>query len=167
MEAVAADAVFLKILMRNRIHISFLRHSHTKGSIPYSYVWLSGHSLLAGLDTHQVCRVVQRSKVEALADHTLYVIIHNNGIAVYHTAVKYAVADRRNLICVCDHAMVCILQSFHNKADRYGMIWHRLLKHELVLALWLVGQLGSVNTDTLAKALCDYVFIFHIDQLVL
>ena len=84
---------------------------------------------------------MQRSKVEALADHTLYVIIHNNGIAVYHTAVKYAVADRRNLICVCDHAMVCILQSFHNKADRYGMIWHRLLKHELVLARLLVGQL--------------------------
>ena len=51
-ETIAADAVFLEVLMWNGVEICLLRHLHTECSIPYRYVGLAGHSLLAGLDSH-------------------------------------------------------------------------------------------------------------------
>ena len=108
-EAVTADAVLLIILVGDGVGVSLLRHSHTEGGIKYSYVGGSGHSLLAGFDAHQVRGIVQGSQFEALADYALYIIIYNDGIAVYGAAVKHSVADGGDLAGILDHAVLRIL----------------------------------------------------------
>ena len=84
---------------------------------------------------------MQRSKVKAFTDHSLYILVHNNGIAVHSAAVQYAMSDGGNLAGILDHSVVCILQCFHYHLNGRLVGWHRLLDHELVLAGRLMGQL--------------------------
>ena len=57
-EAVTSDLVFLIILVRQTVHISFLRHGLMESGVKYSYHGSGGHQLLACIDTDQVSRVM-------------------------------------------------------------------------------------------------------------
>src|SRR5699024_290590 len=67
-EAVAADAVLLIVLVRDGVQVGLLVHAHAEGGVEYSYVRFARANFFTGLDTHQVGRRVQRAQVEALAD---------------------------------------------------------------------------------------------------
>ena len=97
-EAVAADFVFVIILFRDRITVSIRLKAHAECGIENSDIGLAGHSCFAGLDAHQVCRIVQRPEVEALADHFLDIIVDLDGFRIYGTAVEHAMADRVDFV---------------------------------------------------------------------
>ena len=80
--------------------------------------------------------------------------------------MKYPVADCGNLAGILNYAVLRILQSFHNQLDGGLMGRHVLLYHIFILTGCLVGQLGTGNTDSLAKSLCQYALIVHINQLI-
>ena len=165
MEAVTTDAVFIIVLIGDCIEVCLLRHLHTESGIPYCYVRSSGHSCLACLDTHQVRRVMQRSKVEALADYALYVLVNYDRIAVNLSAVQNAVSDCRDLLGILDYTVLRIYQCLHNQLDCFGMCRHSLLDYHF-LAVCLMCQLGTFDSDSLAETLCHYGLILHIDQLI-
>ena len=109
---------------------------------------------------------MQRSKIEALADYFLNVIVYNDGVAVLGTSVQNAVTDCCDLISALDHAVLCILKSIHNHLDCYGVGRHVFLYDIFVLASRLMGQFGTLDTNSLAQTLCDYALIGHVDQLI-
>ena len=57
-ETVTSDLVLLIILIRQTVHISFLRHGLMESGIEYSYHGSGRHQLFAGIDADQVCRVM-------------------------------------------------------------------------------------------------------------
>ncbi len=81
--------------------------------------------------------------------------------------MKNSVADSCDLICILDDAVLFVLKGIHNHLNSYGMIRHRILNYILVLVCRLMSQLGALNSDSLAKSLCDNTLILHIDQLIL
>ena len=87
-EAVAADAVLLIILVGESIHISIVGHCLVEACIEYGNLGNAGHDLLAGLDARKVCGVVKRSEVNALLDSFLDLIIYKNRAAEFFTAVS-------------------------------------------------------------------------------
>ena len=61
--------------------------------IKYCYVRNARHQFHAGIDSHQVCRIVQRTKVSALLDNFDYFVIDDNRVCDLHSAVQNAVSD--------------------------------------------------------------------------
>ena len=57
---------------------------------------------------------MQRSKIKALTDYFLNVIVYNDGLAVLGTSVQYAVTDCCDLIGALDYAVLGILKSFRS-----------------------------------------------------
>ena len=166
MEAVTTNAVFLIVLMRNCVQISFLRHRHTKSSIPYSYVSFARHNSLTSLNSHQVSRVVQRSKIEALTDYFLNIFVYNDGLAVFGSCMQYTMSYSCDLVSTLNNTVLSILQRIQNQTDSNFMIRHSLLYNVFVFSRYLMSQFGAFNTDSLAETFCYYALIVHIDQLI-
>ena len=110
---------------------------------------------------------MERSKVEALADNSLHILVDDAGVAVNGSAVENPVADGRDLLRILDDAMVLVLESVHNHLDGNGVVRHGAFNHILVLVSRLMGQLGTVDADSLAQALCDDTLVVHVDELIL
>ena len=152
--------------MRDCIQICFLRHSHTKSGIPYSYVCFTWHNCLTSFDSHQVCRVVQRSKIEALADYFLNVIVYYDRLAIFGSCMQYTVTNSCDLIGALNNTMLCILQCFQNQTDCYFVIRHSFLNNVFVFSRYLMSQFGTIDSDSFAKSFCQYALISHINQLI-
>ena len=164
-EAVAADAVFLIILMRNRIKICFFRHGHTEGRIKYGYIRNARHRLLTGFDTHQVRRIVKRSKIKTLTDGSFYILVYLDRFGKLDAAVQYTVSYCGDLAGILDYAVLRIYQSLHNQGNRLCMLRHGLFHYQF-FAICLMSQLGTFDSDSLAETLCHYALIIHINQLI-
>ena len=149
--------------MRNCIQICFLLHGHTERGIPYCHICLARHNSLTCLNTHQICRIVQRSKVKALSDHSLHIIIHHDGLTVGGSSVKHTMSDSSDFIRAFHHAVFRILKRLQNQSDCHLMIRHRLLCDIFILSGRLMGQLRAFNTDSLTQTFCYYTLVVHID----
>ena len=167
MEAVTTDAVLLIVLGRDCVVVRLLRKRHTEGSIEYRYVGLTRNDLLTCLDTHEVCRVVQRAEIEAGTNDVLYSLIDDAGLCDLGAGMKYTMADRTDLINGLYNTVLCIGECIKYQLYSDAVIRHRGLKNEILLARYLMGELAAVDGDTLAEALCKNGLILHIDELIL
>ncbi len=57
METVSSYFVFLVVIQRQTIEVSFRRHGLMESGIENSYLRNAGHQLGADIDTDQVCRL--------------------------------------------------------------------------------------------------------------
>ena len=92
-ETIFTYFIFIIVFFRNCIHICFFRHCLMECSIKYSYVWFTWHQFHTCTDTHQVCRVMQRTKVTALFDNRDYFIVDNTGIRDFSSTMQYTMSD--------------------------------------------------------------------------
>ena len=90
---------------------------------------------------------------------------HSRLNAVNLSAVQNAVSDCRDLLGILDYTVLRIYQCLHNQLDCFGMCRHSLLDYHF-LAVCLMCQLGTLDSDSLAETLCHYRLILHIDQLI-
>ena len=166
-EAVAAHFVLLKVLIGKRVQISLLFHVHAESGIEHSDVGLAGSSCLAGLDAHEVCRIVEGCQVEAVLDGFLHLLVNDDRVAVVGAAVDHAVADGRNFIGAGDDAALLVDQSVHDHLDGFLVGRHGLFELHLILACRRMSQDRTFDSDSLAKALCENALIDHVDELIL
>ena len=166
-EAVTTDAVLLIVLGRDCVVVRLLRKGHTEGSIKYSYVWLARNDLLACLDTHEVCRVVQRAEIEAGTDNVLHVLVYDAGLCDVWTSMEYTVSDGTDLINGLYYTVLCIGECIKYQLYSDAVIRHSGLNNEILLARYLMCELTALDGDTLAETLCKNGLILHIDELIL
>ena len=108
--------------MESRIENSHLRHAR--------------QTLLDGINTLQVSRVMQRSEVHALNDLRLHFRRDEHGLIEFLASMDYAVTDCIDLLEVLDASDLRIYQFLENQLNTYGMLRHRFLKFHLLA----VGQ---------------------------
>ena len=166
MEAVTADAVFFKVFMWDCVQVGFFIHAHTEGGIEYSNVWFAWAYFFASFNTHQVCRVVQRTQVEALADSSFNIVVDNDGFGELCAAVEYAVTDCVDFLNRSDNTVVFVGQGIQNQFYSYGMVWHWGFNNIVVFARNFVGQNGTFDADSLTQTFCQNVLVLHINQLI-
>ena len=152
--------------MRDGVQVGLLVHAHAEGGVEYSYVRFARANFFTGLDTHQVGRVVQRARVEALADSSLDILVDNDGFGKLGAAVEHAVADCIDLIDRFDDAVFCAGQSVQNQLYSYGVVRHWGLNNIVVFARYFVGQDRTVDADSLAETLGQDLLVLHINQLI-
>ena len=163
-EAVFTDCVFLIVLFRNTVHICFRRHGLMECGIEYCYVRNARHQFHAGIDSHQVCRIVQRTKISALLDNFDYFVIDDNRVCDLHSAVQNAVSDGIYFFQALDDAALLVYQSVQNHLDCLYVCRHCCFCYLFFAVLWLINE-ASVDTDSLTESFCQDVTVVVIDQL--
>ena len=168
-EAVAADAVVLVILIRNRVHEGLAGHGLVERGVKHGdHRHVVAHDLAAGVDAGDVRGVVQRREGGALLErlHDLVVDLHGGGELL--AAVDDTVTDRVDLLHVGDHAVLGAGELVDDGGNGLGMRRHReiLVKDGLSADQRAVLQM-TVDADALAKALGENGFVLHVDQLIL
>ena len=166
-EAVTTDAVLFIVLIWNCIQICLSWHALSKCGIEYCYLRYARHSGLTCLNTDQVCRIVQRSEVEALSDDSLNILIYNDRIAVYLSSVQNTMSYCGNLLDIINYTVILVGQCVQNHLNCDLMILHWRLYYIIFLSSRLMSQLRTINTDSLAKSLCQYLLCLRINQLIL
>ena len=125
------------------------------------------HQLLAGTDTDQVCRVVKRSQVVALLDSLDSLFRKQRGGRELLAAVYHTVSYGANLGKALNNARLLIGEGIQNHLDRLGVGRHRRNRNLFLAAGRLVSNLASLNSDSLAEALCKDCLCVGVDELVL
>ena len=165
-ETVTADLILLIILIRKSVHICPLRHSLMECRIEYCSLWNSGHIFLTGIDSYEICRIVERRKCTELFYVLFHTLVYKYGFIEFLATMNHPVAYSVYLGKVRDHAVVLIYQRVYYQLNGYIVILHGSLDHNLVLAGRSVCQHASFYTDTLYKTFCQHVFGIGIYKLV-
>lgn len=79
--------------------------------IKYCYIRNARHQFHAGIDSHQVCRIVQRTEVSALLDNFDYFVIDDNRVCDLHSAVQNAVSDGIYFFQALDDAALLVTRA--------------------------------------------------------
>lgn len=114
--------------------------------IKYCYVWNARHQFHAGIDSHQVCRIVQRTKVSALLDNFDYFVIDDNRVCDLHSAVCRTRCPMASTFQALDDAALLVYQSVQNHLDCLYVCRHCCFCY-LFAVLWLINE-ASVDTDS-------------------
>ena len=136
-----------------------------ESGIKYTYHRYIRHQLFAGIYTDQVSRVMKRSQIVAGLNSFDHLIIDYCRTGELLTTVYHTMTYSTNLIQALNSTSLVISQSVKNHRDSFFMSRHRSFCDLLVQAGLLIGQ-TSVNTDSLAKTLCQNFFTFGVDQLI-
>ena len=126
-----------------------------------------GHNLLAGLNAHEVGRVVQRAKRDALGDGRDDGVVNKHALGEFFTAVYNAVTDGTDFAKAADDAVVFAGELFNNGINGLGMGRHGYLGFKLFLAVNERCVLKTaVNTNAFTDALSGDRLGLHVEQLV-
>ena len=166
MEAIAANLILIIVLPRNCIHICLGRHGLMEGRIKNRNHRCVRHQRLAGKNSGQVRRVVQRSQIRNLTDCINDILIDDHRPGKLLSSVNNAVSDCADLLQRLDHTGSCIGQSIQHQADCLLMILNLSLCLNLA-ALYAEIFIGdhTINTDTLADSLRNALAGLRINNL--
>ena len=153
MEAVPAEMVLLIILGGNGIAVGLGGHGHVERRVEDRHLGLAGHHLLAGLNAHEVGRIVEGTQGDAVPDGLLASLVDDAGIDELIPAVEDPMAHSIDLIGGSNDSVLGIHQDFQDGGNGLGMGGHGDFPlHLLVLGGDLVGQ-TAVQADALTQAL--------------
>ena len=167
-EAVAADAVVLIILIRNSVHEGLAGHGLMESGVENCDHGDIAHDITAGIDADDVCGIVQGGKGGALLESLHDLVCDEDGGSKLLTAVNDTVADSVNLLHGADNAVLGTGKLVNNRCNCLGVSGHGKIFIENGLAAYQRTVLEvAVDADTLAETLSHYGLGLHIDQLVL
>ena len=93
MESITACMIFFIPLIRNSVHKRCVRHSLMPCCINYRAMRYIRKNLLCGLDSHNIRRIVQRTKILHFTEGIKNFRRYNNRFGKFITAMKYTVSN--------------------------------------------------------------------------
>ena len=168
-EAVAADAVVLVVLIWHGIGEGLGRHALVEGGVEHGDL---GHVLAhdggAGVDAGDVGGVVQRGEGGAVLEGLHDLVGDAHGAGELLAAVDDAVADSVDLAHALHDAVLCAGQLVDDRGNGLGVGRQGdvLVEHGLAADERGVLQV-TVDADALAQALGQDGLGLHVDELVL
>ena len=165
-EAVAAHAVLLVVLIRNGVHISLRRHGAVESGIEHSHHRNIAEHFACGLDAQNAGGVVQGSQRAQLADGLDDLVGDQAAFLELLAAVHDAVADGVDLAHIIDALALAGGHLLHDLGKSLGVGGEDGGRGGLV-AVGLVGDHAAFHANALAQALAQHLLAVHIDQLIL
>ena len=167
-EAVAADAVILVVLVRNGVHESLAGHGLMEGGVEHGDHGDVAHNGLAGVDAGDVGGVVKGGKGSALLKSGHDVVVDLDGAGELLTAVHHAVTDSVDLLHGGDDTVLRAGELLDDSGDGFGVGGHGdvFIKDGLAADQGAVLEV-TVDADSLSEALGHDLLGVHIDQLLI
>ena len=125
-----------------------------------------GHDLLAGLDAHEVGRIVEGAQGDALLNGLDAGLVNDAALGESHAAMEHTVAHGRDLIGGGDNAFDGVNHDVQHCLNGLAMGGHGDILLHVVPAGDLVGQ-TAVDADALAQALGEDLAALGLHKLVL
>ena len=167
-EAVAADAVVLVVLVGDGVHERLAGHGLVERGVEHGNHGHVAHDVAAGLDAGDVGGVVQGREGDARLNGGHNAVVDLHGFCELLTAVDDAVADGVDLLHGADNTVFGAGELLNDRGDGLGMGGHGDVLIEDGLAADQGGVLEvAVDADPLAQALGHDLFGLHVDELIL
>ena len=99
-EAVLTNFIVLIVLVRNRVHVRVIGHGRMERRVEHGNLRRVRHSLHARLDTHNVCRHMERTEVDVAFDKFKRFVVDTCAFFKNNAAVEHSVTDRRYFLHV-------------------------------------------------------------------
>jgi len=164
-EAVAADAVLLIVLIGDGVHISLRGHGAVESGVEDSDHRDVAEDLAGCLDAEDACGVVQRSQGAQLADGVDDLVGDQAAGLELLTAVDDAVADGADLADIVDALALAGGHLLHDLSKSLGVGGEDRGSGSLV-AVSFMGDHAALHADALAQALAQHLLTVHIDELI-
>ena len=166
-EAVAADAVLLIVLVGDGVHVSLRGHGGVESRIKHSDVGLIlAKDLVGGLDTQDGGGVVQGGQGAQVMDGLDDLRGDQATFLELLAAVDHAVADGVDLGNAVNDLALAGGHLLHDLGECLGVGGEDGGRGGLV-AVALVGDHAAFHADTLAQTFAKNLFTVHVDELVL
>ena len=166
-EAISSYFIFFIVFVRQSVHISSFGHCLMESCIEYCYLRYAGHNFFASMDTDQVCGVVQRCQIAAFFDCFDNFGCNDYGVCEIFTAVYYTMANCVDFLHGFHNTVFGVCQCIQNHFNGYAVVFLIIIEDNGFFAGRLMFQSGAFDTDSFTQAFCQYVFCFHVDQLIL
>ena len=165
-EAVAAHAVLLIVLIGDGVHVSLRGHGAVESGVEHGHHGDVAEHLAGGLDAQDACGVVQGSQ-RAQLTQSLDDLIGDQAAALeLLAAMHHAVADGVDLAHVIDALALAGGHLLHDLSKCLGVGGEDGRGGGLV-AVGLVSDHAALHANALAQALAQHLLAVHIDQLIL
>ena len=164
-EAVAADAVLLIVLIGDGVHISLRGHGAVESGVEDSDHRDVAEDLAGCLDAEDACGVVQRSQGAQLTDGVDDLVGDQAAGLELLTAVDDAVADGADLADIVDALALAGGHLLHDLSKSLGVGGEDRGSGSLV-AVSFMGDHAALHADALAQTLAQHLLTVHIDELI-
>jgi hypothetical protein len=170
METIAADTIFVIILVRKGVHVCIRRHCLVEGSIEYADLRDCRKDCRNSLDAEDVCRVVERREYRALLELRNHLV--SDELAAYellctmHDTMSYGLDILKSI----EHAIFLVKEGIHDRSDGYSMVLDRHFLNERFLSGRLMLEATCFHSDSFDKTLGDEIVdlvALHIKKLIL
>ena len=166
-EAVSANTVLLIYFIRERIHVTVLRHGLMESGIENAYLRQTWHQLVYSLNALQIGRVMERSQVAHLLECCYNFIVDDYRRSKFLTTMHHSMAYSINFFKVLDCTNFGIRKKREDELNTFCMLRH--IVHDL--ALLTIGELnlyeGVVKTYTLGTSRSNHFLRIHVVKGVL
>ena len=165
-EAVAADAVLLVVLIGDGVHISLRGHGAVESGIEDSdHRDIRAKDLAGSLDAEDAGRVVQRSQRAQLADGVDDFVGDQAAGLELLAAMDDAMANGVDLLDIVNALALAGGHLLDDLSKSLGVGGEDRRSGSL-MAVGLVGDHAALHADALAQALAQHLLAIHIDQLI-
>ena len=167
MEAVLSYGILFVNLVGHTEHISLFGHCLVEGCIEDNRLGnICGNYLLAGTKCKCMTVVMYGSKLSELVDFVDNLVCNKNGGGENLCALDDSVAYCRDFAHVLDNGCVACCKNLNNLFKSLGMCGEFAVR--LIYSAVKGGVLDmSADADSLAIALGNYLFVCHLNKLVL
>ena len=165
-EAVAAHAVLLIILVGDGVHIRLGGHGGMEGGVKHGHIGQVAEHLLGGLDAHDGGRVVQGGQRAQVTDGLYHLIGDEAALLELLAAVYDAVTNGVNLADAVNDLAFAGGHLLHHFSKRLGVGGEDGGGRGLV-TIALMGDHAALHADALAQTLAQHLGAVHVDELVL
>ena len=166
-EAVAADAVLLIVLVGDSVDEGLGRHGLMEGRVEDDDVRLAGEHVHDGLEAHEVRGVVERRERNDFLDALDDFGRDEDGLRELLSAVDYAVAGRAELVEALEDAELGIDEDVEDVLDSRRVVGEGNFARHRVEAGLRVLDARAFDADALDEALREDLLAFHVDELIL
>ena len=166
-EAVAADAVLLIVLVGDGVHIGFRGHGAVESGVEDSdHGDVRAKDLAGSLNAQDACGVVQGGQGAQLTDGLDDLVGDQAALLELLTAVDNTVADGVDLAHIVDALALASGHLLHDLSKSLG-VGGEDGRGGSLFAVGLVGDHAALHANALAQALAEHFLAVHIDELIL
>ena len=166
METVLSYVELLIIIIGKTEHISLWRHCLVECCIEYNDLRnVCGDNALAGTECECVSVVVYGSELAELVYLVDDLVGNEHGLVEYVSALYYTVTNSGYLVHAVYHLSGALCESLNELHECLCVGGESAVLVESSAVGSLVSDM-TVNADTLAKPLCQYLLLFTVDQLI-
>ena len=169
-ESITTYAVFFVILIRKRVHVGVVRHCLVERGVEDCDLRNGRKRLRYGVDSEEICRIVERGNLAALANLRNHLVCHEGTAEKLLSAMHHAVSHSLDVVKRAKASIFLVKQRVKHSLNTNGVVLNRHFAHKFLLSGSLMLETSDLKADALDESLREKIIdivVLHVQQLIL